>query len=52
MKTHFQTNENQFPNLNLNFKGSNKYLKGPIRKLKRDFLQGHAVTGQGGMALN
>jgi len=27
-------------------------LKGPTRKLERDFLQGHGVTGQGGMALN
>ncbi|KAK4818178.1 hypothetical protein QYF61_007620 [Mycteria americana] len=24
-----------------------QYLKGPIRKLERDFLQGHAVIGQG-----
>ncbi|XP_075378215.1 uncharacterized protein LOC142419279 [Mycteria americana] len=28
------------------------YLKGPTRKLERDFLQGHVVTGQGVMALN
>jgi len=29
-----------------------QYLKGPTRKLERDFLQGHAVTGQGVMALS
>jgi len=29
-----------------------QYLKGPIRKLERDFLQEHAVTGQGVMALD
>ena len=29
-----------------------QYLKGPPRELGRDFLQGHGVTGQGGMALN
>ena len=29
-----------------------QYLKGPARQLERDFLQGHVVTGQGGMALN
>jgi len=29
-----------------------QYLKGPARKLKREFLQGHAVIGQGVMALN
>jgi len=27
-----------------------QHLKGPTRKLERDFLQGHAVTGQGVMA--
>jgi len=25
-----------------------QYLKGPARKLERDFLQGHGVTGQEG----
>ena len=29
-----------------------QYLKGLTRKLERDFLQGHVVIGQGGMALN
>jgi len=29
-----------------------QYLKGPARKLERDLLQGHAVTGQGVVALN
>jgi len=29
-----------------------QYLKGPRRELERDFLQGHVVIGQGGMALN
>jgi len=29
-----------------------QYLKGPARKLERDFLQGCVVTGQGVMALN
>jgi len=29
-----------------------QYLKGPARKLERDFLQGHVVIGQGVMALN
>ena len=29
-----------------------QYLKGPTRKLERDFLQGPVVTGQGVMALN
>jgi len=29
-----------------------QYLKGPTRKLERDFLQGHGVVGQGVMALN
>jgi len=29
-----------------------QYLKGSTRKLERDFLQGHGVTGQGAMALN
>jgi len=29
-----------------------QYLKGPTRELERDFLQGHVVIGQGGMALN
>jgi len=29
-----------------------QYLKGPTRKLERDFLQGHVVMGQGVMALN
>jgi len=29
-----------------------QYLKGPRRKLERDFLQGHGVTGQWVMALN
>ncbi|GAB0203507.1 hypothetical protein GRJ2_002816300 [Grus japonensis] len=29
-----------------------QYLKGPTGKLERDCLQGHGVTGQGGMALN
>jgi len=24
-----------------------QYLKGPTRKVERDFLQGHVVTGQG-----
>ena len=28
-----------------------QYLKGPTRKLERDFLQGPVVKGQGGMAL-
>ena len=27
-------------------------LRGPTRKLENDFLQGHVVIGQGGMALN
>jgi len=27
-----------------------QYLKGPTRKLDRDFLQGHVVTAQGVMA--
>jgi len=27
-----------------------QYLKGPTRKLERDFLQGHGVIGQGIMA--
>jgi len=29
-----------------------RYLKGPTRKLERDFLQRPLVTGQGVMALN
>jgi len=29
-----------------------QYLKGPTRKLEREFLQGRVVTGQGIMALN
>jgi len=29
-----------------------QYLKGPTRKLERDFLQGPVVTGQGVMAIN
>jgi len=29
-----------------------QYLKGPTRKLEKDFLQGHIVTGQGVMALD
>jgi len=29
-----------------------QYLKGPARKLERDFLQAPSVTGQGVMALN
>jgi len=29
-----------------------QYLKGPTRKLERDFLQGHVVIGQGVMASN
>jgi len=29
-----------------------QYLQGPTRKLERDFSQGHAVIGQGIMALN
>jgi len=29
-----------------------QYLKGPTTKLERDFLQGHAGIGRGGMALN
>jgi len=29
-----------------------QYLQGPTRKLERDFLQGHVVIGQGGMAFN
>jgi len=29
-----------------------QYLKGPMRELERDFLQGHVVIGQGVMALN
>ena len=29
-----------------------QYVKGPTRKLERDFLQGHVVTGEGVMALN
>jgi len=29
-----------------------QYLKGPARKLERDFLQGHVVIGQGVMALD
>ena len=29
-----------------------QYLKGPTRKLEKDFLQGHVVIGQGVMALN
>jgi len=28
-----------------------QYLKGPTRKLERDFLQGHVGTGQGVTAL-
>ena len=27
-----------------------QYLKGPARRLERDFLQGHGVIGQGVMA--
>jgi len=27
-----------------------KYLEGPTGKLEKDFLEGHGVTGQGGMA--
>jgi len=27
-----------------------QYLKGPARKLERDLLQGHVVTGKGVMA--
>jgi len=27
-----------------------QYLKGPTRKLERDFLEGHVVIGQGVMA--
>jgi len=29
-----------------------QYLKGPTRKLERDFSQGHVAVGQGIMALN
>jgi len=29
-----------------------QYLKRPMRKLERDFLQGQVVIGQGVMALN
>jgi len=29
-----------------------QYLKGPTRRLERDFLHGHAVIRQGVMALN
>jgi len=29
-----------------------QYLKGPTRKLEREFLQGHGVIGQGAMASN
>jgi len=29
-----------------------QYLKGPARRLERDFLQGHGVIGQGVMALS
>jgi len=29
-----------------------QYLKGPTRKLERDFLQGHVVIGQWVTALN
>jgi len=29
-----------------------QYLKGPMRKLERDFLQGHVMIGQGVMASN
>jgi len=29
-----------------------QYLKGPTRKLERDFLQGYIVTGHGVKALN
>jgi len=29
-----------------------QYLKGPTRKLKRDFSQGHGVIEEGVMALN
>ena len=29
-----------------------QYLKGPTRKMERDFLQRHIVTGKGIMALN
>jgi len=29
-----------------------QYLKGPTRKLEKDFLQGHGVVGQGVMASN
>ena len=29
-----------------------QYLKRPTGKLERDCLQGHGVTGQGGMALS
>jgi len=33
-------------------KAAFQYLKGPARKLEKDFLQGHVVIGQGVMALN
>jgi len=29
-----------------------RYLKGPARKLERDFLQGQVLIGHGVMALN
>jgi len=29
-----------------------QYMKGPIIKLERDFLQGHVVIGQGIMVFN
>jgi len=29
-----------------------QYLKGPARKLERDFLQGHVMRGQGATALD
>jgi len=35
-----------------NIIGAFQYLKGPTRKLERDFLQGPTGTGQGVMALN
>jgi len=31
-------------------KRRHQYLKGPTRKLERDFGQGHVVTGQGVVA--
>ena len=34
-----------------NFIASFQYLKGPTRKLDRDFWHGHVVTGEGVMAL-